>query len=187
MLIPDFDPEAPTVEQPAMSTPDNPTIRQKVEIAMRQNSAEQTAELAIDDLGLDLGALDTMDQPGLGNSPDAPTLVAGMDDHSRRVMEDAQRRARTEDKPSETGTWHMDESELDAALSDRANGADGQEAHDPSATSRLQALNARDVDYDLGRHERRYPRRERLRCGSGHRFGHGAGYGVYLHSEAVVG
>jgi pilus assembly protein FimV len=150
-LIPDFDPEAPTVEQPAISTPDNPTIRQKLEIAMRQNPAEQTAELAIDDLGLDLGALDTMDQPGLGNSPDAPTLVAGMDDHSRRVMEDAQRRAHAEDdKPSETGTWHMDESELDAALSDRANGSSAQEAHDSSATSRLQALNARDVDYDLG-------------------------------------
>jgi len=149
-LIPDFDPEAPTVEQPAISTPDNPTIRQKVETAMRQNSAEQTAELAIDDLGLDLGALDTMDQPGLGNSPDAPTLVAGMDDHSRRVMEDAQRRAHTEDKPSETGTWHMDESELDAALSDRANGSGGQEAHDPAATSRLQAISAREVDYDLG-------------------------------------
>jgi len=44
----------------------------------------------------------------------------------------------------------MDESELDAALSDRANGSNGQEAHDSSATSRLQALNARDVDYDLG-------------------------------------
>jgi len=149
-MIPDFDPEAPTVEQPAISTPDNPTIRQKVEIAMRQNSAEQTAELAIDDLGLDLGALDTMDQPGLGNSPDAPTLVAGMDDHSRRVMEDAQRRARAEDKPSETGTWHMDESELDAALSDRANGSDAQEAPDTGSTSRLQAISARDVDYDLG-------------------------------------
>ena len=146
-LMPDFgaDPEAPTVEQPAISTLDNPTIRQKVEIAMRQNSAEQTAELAIDDLGLDLGALDTMDQPGLGNSPDAPTLVAGMDDHSRRVMEDAQRRARAEDKPSETGTWHMDESELESALS-----GNGSEAHDPASTSRLQALNGRDVDYDLG-------------------------------------
>jgi pilus assembly protein FimV len=151
-MMPDFgaDPEAPTVEQPAMSTPDNPTIRQKVEIAMRQNSAEQTAELAIDDLGLDLGALDTMDQPGLGNSPDAPTLVAGMDDHSRRVMEDAQRRAGGEDKPSETGTWHMDESELDAALSDRANGSGTEIMHDPASTSRLQALNAREVDYDLG-------------------------------------
>jgi pilus assembly protein FimV len=150
-MLPDFvDPEAPTVEQPAISTPDNPTIRQKVEVAMRQSSAEQTAELAIDDLGLDLGALDTMDQPGLGSSPDAPTLVAGMDDHSRRVMEDAQRRARAEDKPSETGTWHMDESELDAALSDRANGTHGPESHDPASTSRLQALTARDVDYDLG-------------------------------------
>jgi pilus assembly protein FimV len=116
---------------------------------MRQNSAEQTAELAIDDLGLDLGALDTMDQPGLGSSPDAPTLVAGMDDHSRRVMEDARRRAGAEDKPSETGTWHMDHSELDAALSDRANGS-GAEAHDTASTSRLQALNARQVDYDLG-------------------------------------
>ena len=152
-MMPDFgaDPEAPTVEQPAMSSPDNPTIRQKVEIAMRQNSADQTAELAIDDLGLDLGALDTMDQPGLGNSPDAPTLVAGMDDHSRRVMEDAQRRASNEDKPSETGTWHMDETELDAALSDRSNGS-GTEVmqRDPGSTSRLQALNSREVDYDLG-------------------------------------
>ena len=148
-LMPDFgaDPEAPTVEQPAMSTHDNPTIRQKVEIAMRQNSAEQTAELAIDDLGLDLGALDTMDQPGLGNSPDAPTLVAGMDDHSRRVMEDAQRRARAEDKPSETGTWHMDETELESALSDRGSGT---EIMDPASTSRMQAINGRDVDYDLG-------------------------------------
>ena len=149
-VMPDFgaDPEAPTVEQPGISSGDNPTIRQKVEIAMRQNPAEQTAELAIDDLGLDLGALDTMDQPGLGSSPDAPTLVAGMDEHSRRVMEDAQRRAGVEDKPSETGTWHMDESELDAALAERGNGIDN--GHDPSSTSRLQALSSAEVDYDLG-------------------------------------
>jgi pilus assembly protein FimV len=149
-VMPDFgsDAEAPTVEQPTISTPDNPTIRQKVEIAMRQGSAEQTAELAIDDLGLDLGALDTIDQPGLGSSPDAPTLVAGLDDHSRRVMEDAQRRANGQDKQSATGTWHMDEHELDAALNQRTNGAD--HSHDPSATSRLAALSPRDVDYDLG-------------------------------------
>ncbi len=151
-MMPEFgaDPEAPTVEQPGISSAENPTIRQKVEIAMRQNSADQTAELAIDDLGLDLGGVDTMDQPGLGSSPDAPTLVAGLDDHSRRVMADAERRAEKEDKPSETGTWHMDESELDAALSDRANGSGEHSAHDPAATSRLQALNTREVDYDLG-------------------------------------
>ncbi|HEY4213803.1 MAG TPA: FimV/HubP family polar landmark protein [Steroidobacteraceae bacterium] len=149
-MLADFgsDPEAPTVEQPAMSSADNPTIRQKVEIAMRQGSAEQTAELAIDDLGLDLGALDTIDQPGLGNSPDAPTLVAGLDDRSRRVMEEAQRRGGGDDKQSSTGTWHMDENELDAALAERGNGADN--GHDPSATSRLAALSPRDVDYDLG-------------------------------------
>ncbi len=150
-MMPDFgsDPEAPTVEQPGISSPENPTIRQKVEIALRQGSAEQTAELAIDDLGLDLGALDTIDQPGLGNSPDAPTLVAGLDDHSRRIMEDAQRRAGGTDKPSETGTWHMDENELDAALSERGNGVENG-AHDSSSTSRLSALSPRDVDYDLG-------------------------------------
>ena len=148
-LLADFgsDPEAPTVEQPAISSADNPTIRQKVEIAMRQGAAEQTAELAIDDLGLDLGALDTIDQPGLGNSPDAPTLVAGLDDRSRRIMEEAQHHGGG-DKQSSTGTWHMDEHELDAALAERGNGADN--GHDPSATSRLAALSPRDVDYDLG-------------------------------------
>jgi len=154
-LMPDFgtDPEAPTVEQPAMASPDNPTIRQKVEFAMRQNSAEQTAELAIDDLGLDLGALDTLDQPGLGNSPDAPTLVAGLDDHSRRIMEDAERRAGNHDIPSATGTWHMDATELHSALGARANGAGGhepQESLDSAATSHLEALDPQEVDYDLG-------------------------------------
>ena len=150
-MLPDFgtDPEAPTVEQPGISSADNPTIRQKVEIAMRQSSAEQTAELAIDDLGLDLGGVDTMDQPGLGNSPDAPTLVAGLDDHSRRVMEDAQQRAGAEDKPSATGTWHMNEHELDAALSERGNGSRDSDPQDPGSTSRLQTL-PREVDYDLG-------------------------------------
>jgi pilus assembly protein FimV len=125
-------------------------MKQKVESAMRQGgmAAEQTAELAIDDLGLDLGALDTIDQPGLGSTPDAPTLVAGLDDHSRRVMEDAQRRANGQDKQSATGTWHMDENELESALAQRGNGAD--HSHDPSATSRLAALSPRDVDYDLG-------------------------------------
>jgi pilus assembly protein FimV len=44
----------------------------------------------------------------------------------------------------------MDESELDAALSDRANGSGTEIMHDPASTSRLQALNAREVDYDLG-------------------------------------
>ena len=52
----------------------------------------------------------------------------------------------------------MDESELESALS-----GNGPEAHDPASTSRLQALNGRDVDYDLGDMTRHPTRYERLR------------------------
>ena len=140
--------EGPTVEQPGLSSADNPTIRQKVAMALKQApTSEQTAELAIDDLGLDLAGLDTVDQPGLGASPDAPTLVAGMDDRSRRIIEEAQRRASGEDTSLSTGAWQLDESELDAALA-ADHREDGE--HDGSVTSRLSQLTGNDVDYDLG-------------------------------------
>jgi pilus assembly protein FimV len=153
--MPEYGPESegPTVEQPGLSSGDNPTIRQKVAMALKQgHSAEQTAELAIDDLGLDLGALDTVDQPGLGASSDAPTLVAGMDERSRRVMEEAQRRATSEDRdPSATAAWRMDDSDLHAVLGNgAANGHDGEEGFDSSSTARLAALSDSDVDFDLG-------------------------------------
>jgi pilus assembly protein FimV len=149
-IMSEFGSEGPTVEQPALSSPDNPTIRQKVAMALKQTpGAEQTAELAIDDLGLDLAGLDTVEQAGLGASSDAPTLVAGMDDRSRRIMEEAQRRAQTETEDSSlsTGAWALDENELNAALSEDHN---AEAEHDPSVTSRLSALTGDDVDYDLG-------------------------------------
>jgi pilus assembly protein FimV len=151
-LMPEFgaESEGPTVEQPQLSNKENPTIRQKVAMALKQgHSAEQTAELAIDDLGLDLGALDTVDQPGLGASSDAPTLVAGMDERSRKVMEEAQRRAQTEDHDTAaTAAWRMDDSDLHAVLGNGANG--NAENFDSSSTARLAALSDRDVDFDLG-------------------------------------
>ncbi len=157
LVMPEFgsESEAPTVEQPQLTSAENPTIRQKVAMALKQGqSAEQTAELAIDDLGLDLGALDTVDQPGLGASSDAPTLVAGMDDRSRKVMEEAQRRAAKEDhETAATAAWRMDDSDLHAVLGSDANGhADEEtgEAFDPSSTARLAALSDREVDFDLG-------------------------------------
>jgi FimV-like protein len=155
-VMPEFssESEGPTVEQPALNNGENPTIRQKVAMALKQgHSADQTAELAIDDLGLDLGALDTIDQPGLGASPDAPTLVAGMDERSRKVMEEAQRRAQSEDRdPAATAAWRMDDSDLHAVLGNgAANGhAEEEEAFDPSSTARLAALSDREVDFDLG-------------------------------------
>jgi pilus assembly protein FimV len=80
--------EAPTVEQPALRPMDEPTIREKVDNAMRRKlSSEQTAELALDDLGLELGSLEQTDSSmglkPIGGSPgpdaNAPTMVAGLD------------------------------------------------------------------------------------------------------------
>jgi pilus assembly protein FimV len=135
----------PTVEQPALSQPGTRTIRQKVETALKQGgtAADQTAELAIDDLGLDLDHADTVDQPGLA---EGPTLVAGLDDHTRHLMEDAHQHATgAHEKTSTTGAWQFDPKELDSA-STQAGGA----LKDPSQTSRLRALGADDVDVDIG-------------------------------------
>jgi FimV-like protein len=141
--------EGPTVEQPALASPDNPTIRQKVETAMRKVSTDHTAELAIDDLGLDVGQIDTIDQPGItsaaASSPDAPTLVAGLDDMSRRQMEDAHKHATKEETGSTTGAWQFDQNELEAALTQTS-----QVMQDGSATSRMRALSGRELDVDFG-------------------------------------
>jgi pilus assembly protein FimV len=142
--------EGPTVEQPALPGAHQPTIRQKVETAMRKGISDATAELAIDDLGLDVGAVDTVDQPGpasaAASSPDTPTLVAGLDDRSRKVMEDAHRRAATEENTAiaSTGAWSFDQNELEAALTQTSVAL-----ADSSDTSRLAALQARGVDVDL--------------------------------------
>ncbi len=83
-------------------------------------------------------------------SPEAPTLVAGLDEHSRRVMEQANQGS-NEEVPEPTGTtnaWQIDESELEAVLTD----ADGRtNGHDTAATSRLAALKEApsSVDYEL--------------------------------------
>ena len=141
--------EGPTVEQPALPGAHQPTIRQKVETAMRKSVSEATAELAIDDLGLDVGAIDTVDQPGpttaAASTPDAPTLVAGLDDRSRKVMEDA-RRAATQENPAiaGTGAWQFDQNELEAALTQTS-----ASLASTSDTSRLAALRGRGVDVDL--------------------------------------
>jgi pilus assembly protein FimV len=143
--------DGPTIEQPALHTQEQPTIRQKVETAMKQSGAEQTAELAIDDLGLDLGAFDAPEPAGEPTeaSPEAPTLVAGLDEHSRRIMEQANQGA-TEEVPEPTGTtnaWQIDESELEAVLTDGDGRTNG---HDTAATSRLAALkDSPAVDYEL--------------------------------------
>jgi pilus assembly protein FimV len=68
-----------------------------------------------------------------------------MDEQSRRVMEDAHRRAK-EETGETTGAWQFDQNELEAALTQTTNlaGPDG------SATSRLRALSGQGLDLDVG-------------------------------------
>ncbi len=142
--------EAPTVEQPGLYG-GNPTIKQKVESAMKQGGipAEQTAELAIDDLGLDLGALE--DSPNLNSTQEAPTLVAGLDERSRRIMDEAERRGSLRDMDAtaiaSTGAWNLNGDDLDQTMPPQQ--ISGYSNGDGSETSRLAALKSGDNDLDF--------------------------------------
>lgn len=146
--------DAPTIEQPALRSQDgSPTMRQKVDVALRQGGGEQTAELAIDDLGLDLGALD-----GETGSHDAPTMVAGLDDRSRRIMEEAERRASGDtEQAAATGNWYTigstDQTGTNPSIADVNATASLRalpETQDGRETSRLKALRSDQVDVDFG-------------------------------------
>ena len=82
--------------------------------------------------------------------PEAPTLVAGLDEHSRRHHGAGRIRAPPRRSPEPTGTtnaWQIDESELEAVLTDGDGRTNG---HDTAATSRLAALkDSPAVDYEL--------------------------------------
>jgi pilus assembly protein FimV len=153
--------EAPTVEQPALRPLDEPTIREKVEGAMRRKlSSEQTAELALDDLGLDLGSLEQTDSQiglkpiqGPGNSgPDAnaPTMVAGLDENSQRLLRAAAARhvGNGDDSPigehGASGTWFLTEKELGGDM-DLTKGR----AIDPSSTASLAKFEMPDEGFDI--------------------------------------
>ena len=134
----------PTVEQPALPLAEHAALRQKV-AALSQGS-DRTAELEIDDLGLDLGTFETAIHPGAES--DAPTLVAGLDERSRRTLALADAAGEPNAAPVPTGTtssWQIDESELESILS-----GESPNGRDAAATSRLTALDSADVDFDVG-------------------------------------
>jgi pilus assembly protein FimV len=171
--------ESPTVEQPALRPLDEPTIREKVEGAMRRKlSSEQTAELALDDLGLELGSLEQTDSQiglkpvtGVPHGPDAnaPTMVAGLDENSQRLLRAAAARAggsSVEDSQltehGASGTWFLTERELGGDM-DLTKGRsidpnttasmakfempDG--GFDTSSTSRLAAIDRDNLDFPV--------------------------------------
>jgi pilus assembly protein FimV len=162
--------EAPTVEQPGPYGRDNPTIRQKVESAMKQGGlAEQTAELNIDDLGLDLNALDENESPGAGSTQESPTLVAGLDDRSRRIMDEAERRGGMRDPDAtaiaSTGAWNLNGEDFEQTMAKGGGQGRGVSNGDGADTSRLNSLKEEDLDFNFNDVDE--PSQNRFTNGSG--------------------
>jgi pilus assembly protein FimV len=174
--------DSPTAESPALKSAD---IRGRVASKLSAASnTEQTAELSIDDLGLDLnqmagaasGAsvsipkLEETDHPA-----DAPTMVAGLDEKSRRMMAEAEARARDKDltelerelEASFVADLGAEHEEIKTAVlgpeaaptvqmprttkSPEFSDVHETERADLDSTSKLRGLNADSVDLDLDR------------------------------------
>jgi pilus assembly protein FimV len=173
--------DAPTQESPALKTtemraPRAPTIR-----------ADQTAEVSIDDLGLNLDHLEETGSPSSDSlSPleetdhpaDAPTMVAGLDDRSRKMMEDAANTARDRDltelereleasfiadldsAPDEIKTAVLGPESAPTVLMPREapleSATEFSDVHDADkvdvdSTSKLRGINSDSIDLDLDR------------------------------------
>jgi pilus assembly protein FimV len=141
--------ETPPPVSPAISPS---AVRERLDNKLA--SSEQTAEVSLDDLGLDLDDLDDLNAATakerqleeIGHPDDAPTMVAGLDERSRRMMAEAESRARDNDLTEL-------ERELEASfISELDSSADGMQTEvigpesaptvhmrtDSGATSRLQ-------------------------------------------------
>jgi pilus assembly protein FimV len=113
--------DEPTVETELMNFADSPTAESPALKTAEMNTAgmldrnpskpaglkaDQTAEVSIDDLGFDLDHLEQTGAPSANSigpleetdhPSDAPTMVAGLDDRSRRMMEEAAKDSRDKD------------------------------------------------------------------------------------------
>ncbi len=183
--------DSPTQESPTLVVPSQPPAGQDRAAGKppRDATAESTAEVAIDDLGLDLSSLEdsaasTSSLEALQETDhpaEAPTMLAGLDERSRRMMADAESRSRDRDLTelereleasfiSELDASHDDLRALAAGASPTVQmprnpdmGAttrlgnedftDTQdfERADPDSTSTLRGLNVESIDLDLDR------------------------------------
>jgi pilus assembly protein FimV len=97
-----FTDAAPTMESPALKSNG---LDGRISSKLGPVKADQTAEVSIDDLGLDLDHLEETGTPSDIHSPleetdhpaDAPTMVAGLDEKSRRMMAEAESRSHDRD------------------------------------------------------------------------------------------
>jgi pilus assembly protein FimV len=146
--------EAPTVEQPRPRGGELPTLRQKIDAAARSGiTPEQTAELALDDLGLDLGELEQLDDAeALGAGADGPTLLAELDEEERQKLGEAEEEQHQADetlrasvppkadakaspggaKPTSTGTWLFSDNDFAQVVPKRTDTANMRQGAAPT-------------------------------------------------------
>jgi pilus assembly protein FimV len=169
------DSEAPTVEQPQLRGGERDTIREKIGARSGTPTVEQTAELALDDLGLDLGALEGVgDETSISSADDAPTMLSNLDEDTRELLAraraadaDATQRVPTSDGPSDSGTWLFTDTDFASGMVQSGDKRSASEADAPtqlvtqivprpptesdtSSTAELAALDAGELDLDVG-------------------------------------
>ena len=163
--------EEPTTESPLLRGTDRTAELHDRISSKLPSGVDQTAEVSIDDLGLDL---DDLEQTGTSDEhpSDAPTMLAGLDERSRRMMEEADRSSRDRDLTElERELEASFVADLDVSHDDIKTAVLGPESAptvlmphsfeppveekreaDQSPTSRFQALEAEDpeaTDHDL--------------------------------------
>ncbi|HVN98990.1 MAG TPA: FimV/HubP family polar landmark protein [Steroidobacteraceae bacterium] len=121
--------DTPTVENLQPQGLDSPTIQQKLESGARAQlaSADQTAELSIDDLGLDVAGADT----GTHHAADvasSPTMLTSLDEDTRNLLASAQGQGKAEVVVPDTaemptppatgasGTWLFTDKDFSAVM-----------------------------------------------------------------------
>jgi pilus assembly protein FimV len=156
--------ESPTVENLQPPEIDSPTIRQKLDASARQHltGVDQTAELALDDLGLDLAGGSTADTgPHSAATPEesaAPTMLSPLDQDTRELLARTQASSHdTAEMPaapgsSASGTWLFTDKDFSSVLPQVGAGADSptelvtavmpaaKDTSETSVTGQLQAL-----------------------------------------------
>jgi pilus assembly protein FimV len=146
--------DAPTVEQPRPRGGELPTLRQKIDAATRSGiTPEQTAELALDDLGLDLGEIEEMDEEeAIGTGADGPTMLAALDEEDRQKLGEAEEEQQQADetlrtsvapkadakappagaKPTATGTWLFSDNDFAQVVPKRTDTANMRQGAAPT-------------------------------------------------------
>jgi pilus assembly protein FimV len=160
---PAVDPEAPTVEQPQLRGGEGATIREKIGAAGRSGGSppDQTAELALDDLGLDLGALEGVaDETGIGSGADAaPTMLSNLDEDTRELLararaesaaSDATQRAPIPDGPTDSGTWLFTDTDFAEGMAREAGKASADAGANAPTQLVTQIVPRPEIDTDTG-------------------------------------